>query len=65
LKLTVVDRTGNSHDLLIAADTTSAQENFYGMRPGLTRPIGMFFKPSYDRLTARYTDLLPKDTTGT
>jgi len=34
----------------------------YAFHPGRSRPLYIFFKPSYDRLFSRYDDLLVKDT---
>jgi hypothetical protein len=62
LVLTAVDLAGAPSELLITGDTTSNAGRYYAIRPGQPRPIGIFFKSHYDRLTGRYDALLaPKE----
>jgi len=64
LSLTAIDSAGTSQELVFAEDTTTATRIF-AIRPGQPRPVGIFFRSSYDRLTARYETMLAPDTDGT
>ncbi len=59
LKLTVIDSSGKTTELVFAQDTSAANRVF-AIRRGDTRPVGIFFKSSYDRLTADYKAMLPR-----
>lgn len=63
LQLTAIDSAGTFHELIFAADTAT-YKRYFAIRPGSPRPVGVFFKNIYDRLTATYDALLPADTTG-
>jgi len=64
LRLTAIDSAGTFHELIFAEDTVTARR-YFAVRPGCPRPVGVFFKGVYDRLTATYDALLPADTSGT
>lgn len=64
LMLTVLDTTGNQHQLIFAADT-SVTTRVFAIPPERPRPVGILFTQRYERLVADYDDLLAADTSGT
>jgi len=63
LSLSAIDTLGVAHELIFAKDTSVANR-FYTIRPGQARPVGIVFRNEYDRLTARYEQMIAPDTTG-
>lgn len=63
LVLTVTDTAGVEQSLIFAADTTAANR-YHAIRPGQPRPVGLFYGSWFDRLSARYDEMLAADTSG-
>jgi hypothetical protein len=61
LTLSAIDTTGLVRELIFAEDTSVANR-YWTIRPGQPRPVGLVFRNEYDRLTARYEQMVAPDT---